>query len=120
MERLLLVGKDKRFPQDVWCLTLDDEEICLVDPEGIVQARFIRSDAEARFVLPSFWKDIQHLGIVSDQREMVGLKDGTTFESEIPKVIWFVPDDKSSNSIKAYLLNALASKGPTAVDAVVE
>jgi hypothetical protein len=74
----------------------------LTDSEGAARASFSRAEAEARFVLPSFWESIKDLGVRGDTGD----------------VVWFVPDGESVARIKTYLHGALAAQGRAAISAV--
>jgi hypothetical protein len=99
-----------------WCLELDEEGGRLADPNGVTRARFSRADAEDRLMLPSFWLDIQDVGVRSDPQEVFLTKLGET--ASLSETIWFAPEAKAVDCIKTYLLNAFASKGLVAINAM--
>jgi hypothetical protein len=102
MPTLNLRNIERGVQKGDWLLTLSDDGGELVDAAGSPQAEFPYAQAERRFVFPSFWQSIKHLGVVTDNGS----------------VAWFVPEGEHLETIKHYLGGALAAQGPAAIDAL--
>ena len=101
MAKLSLRCRDKR-QGDEWLLKLSDSGGQLVDAARTPQAAISHTEAEKRFVFPSFWQSIKDLGIVLD--------NGNT--------VWFAPETDHLDRIRDFLNGALARQGPKAIRAL--
>lgn len=102
MARLHLRCKDKQLKGKEWLLELSPAGGRLVDHTGGQQALFSHAEAERRFVFPSFWQSVEHLGVLPDSG----------------KTVWFYPDRGNLDAIRNYLGKALATQGPDAIQAL--
>jgi hypothetical protein len=82
-----------------WTFEPFQDGMNVFDADDRSAGRFAHRHAQDRFVLPSFWRSIRHVGFVKD--------GGAT--------VWFAPDRGAVADVKEYLEAALASQGEEAV-----
>jgi hypothetical protein len=92
---LRLIPIDKQHRKVPWLFAFDGHSATLFSADQPV-AYFLHEMANDRIILPSFWENITHLGVVAN--------DGSK--------IWFAPEKQTVAKIKAYLNWALAIQGP--------
>lgn len=102
MAELRLRCVDKKLPRGGWLLLLGDDGVRLLDGEDEEWAAFPQAAAHERFIFPSFWQSVKHLGVVT-------ARQGT---------LWFDADERAVARIREYLAGALAAQGPEAIRAI--
>jgi hypothetical protein len=96
MPKLRLYRIDRRRKEGPWQFYFDGDGVMLISDDNQPVAYFPHEMAENRIILPSFFGNIEHLGIVGD--------DG--------KTIWFARQSESLARIGAYLNWTVAIQGP--------
>ena len=82
-----------------WAFEPFKDGINVFDPDDRPAGWFPHQHAQDRFILPSFWRSIKHVGFVKD--------GGAT--------VWFAANREAVADVKEYLEAALASQGEEAV-----
>jgi hypothetical protein len=62
--QLRLFRVDRRRNETPWVFSFDEHGATLISHENKPVATFLHEMAESRIILPSFWENIEHLGVV--------------------------------------------------------